>query len=132
MDERAEAVFRITNWDEAPYDEVVGGPKLSRAHVTKSYEGDIEGLGTLEYLLVYLDDGSASFVGFERVVGSIGGRSGGLVLHHAGTFRGGEARTDIAVVAGSGTGELRGLRGGASFATGHADHYPITLDYRFE
>jgi hypothetical protein len=37
--------------------------------VTKSFSGDIEGEGTLEYLMAYREDGSASFVGLERVEG---------------------------------------------------------------
>jgi hypothetical protein len=36
------------------------------------------------------------------------------------------------VVPGSGTEDLRGLRGEGGFASAHAQHYPITLDYDFE
>ena len=51
-----------------------GVPKLTRVSVNKSYQGDITGEGKLEYLMMYRDDGSASFIGMERVVGSIVGR----------------------------------------------------------
>lgn len=122
----------MKSWDEKPYDEIEGGPKLTRATVAKSYSGDIEGDGTVEYLMIHREDGSASFVGLERVVGSIGDRRGSFVLEHKGTFEGGTAKVTWSVVPGSGTGDLSGLRGEGGFASAHADEYAITLDYDFE
>ncbi len=132
MARRANAVFEVGSWDEKPYDEIEGGPRLTRARVSKSFHGDIEGTGTVEYLMMYRDDGSASFIGFERVVGRIGSRSGTFVLQHGGTFEAGTAKDRWSVVPGSGTGELRGLRGEGGFASGHAQQYPMTLDYDFD
>ncbi len=132
MSKRATATFQLKNWDEKPYSEINEGPKLTRASVTKSFRGDIEGEGTLEYLMIHRDDGSASFVGLERVVGRVGDRSGSFVLQHTGTFEGGTAKATWFVVPGSGTGDLRGLRGEGGFASAHAEHYPITLEYDFE
>ena len=131
MSERATATFQVQGWDEKPFSEIDGGSKLTKVSVTKAFKGDIEGVGTLEYLMAYRDDGSASFIGLERVVGSIGDRSGSFVLQHSGTFEGGVATDTWFVVPGSGTGELRGLRGEGGFASAHADEYPITLDYDF-
>ena len=107
------------------------GPRLTRATVTKSFHGEIEGEGALEYLMVHRDDGSASFVGLERVIGRLGDRSGSFVLQHTGTFEGGTAKATCVVVPGSATGDLEGLRGEASFAA-HGREAPITLDYDFE
>ncbi len=132
MSRRAAATFQVKTWDEEPFHESDDAPKLTRARVTKSFRGDIEGEGTLEYLMMYRDDGSASFVGLERVVGRLGDRSGSFVLQHTGTFEGGTAKVTWFVVPGSGTGDLRGLRGEGGFASAHAEHYLITLDYRFE
>ena len=132
MSTHAAATFEVKSWDEKPYDEMAGGPKLTRASITKAYQGDIEGEGALEYLLVHRDDGSADFMGLERSVGRIGDRSGSFVLQHSGTFDGGTAKATWFVVPGSSTGDLRGLRGEGGFASGHADSYPITLDYDFE
>jgi hypothetical protein len=61
--------------------------------------------------MVYPGDGSAKFVGLERVVGRLGDRWGSFVLEHSGTFEGGVAEASWSVVPGSGTGEPRGLRG---------------------
>ncbi len=132
MTVHATATFEVKAWEEKPYDEIDEGPKLTRASVTKSFSGDIEGEGTVEYLMIHRDDGSASFVGLERVVGRVGDRSGSFVLQHTGTFEGGTAKTTWFVVPGSGTGDLRGLRGEGGFASAHAEHYSVTLDYDFE
>jgi hypothetical protein len=132
MKTQANATFALTTWNERPYDEMSGLPKLTRASVTKSYQGDIRGEGKLEYLMMYGDDGSASFLGLERVVGSLGGRSGSFVLQHNGTFKGGVATVTLLVVSGSGTGDLAGLQGNGEFAVGHQQPYTLTLDYHFE
>jgi uncharacterized protein DUF3224 len=124
--------FEVKTWDENPYDETDGGLKLTRASVTKSFRGGIEGEGTLEYLMVYPGGGYAKFVGLERVVGRLGDRWGSFVLEHSGTFEGGVAEASWSVVPGSGTGELRGLRGEGRFASADAQRYPITLDYDLE
>ncbi len=78
MSKRATATFQVKSWDEKPYNEIDEGPKLTRASVTKSFRGDIEGEGILEYLMIHRDDGSASFVGLERVVGPCRGSIGKL------------------------------------------------------
>lgn len=82
--------------------------------------------------MVYSADGSACFIGLERVVGRVGERSGSFVLQHNGTFEGGTAKATWFVVPGSGTENLQGLRGEGGFASGHAQQYTITLDYDFE
>src|SRR5205809_3547948 len=83
MSMHATGTHDMKTWDEKTWDgkpaNEVSGAKLTRASVTNSFHGDIEGEGTLEYLMTYRDDGSASYVGLERVVGSVGGRSGSFV-----------------------------------------------------
>ncbi len=132
MSTRATGRFEVKRWDEQPYDEIEGGPKLTRASVTESWHGDIEGEGSVEYLMMYRDDGSASFVRVERVVGRLGDRSGSFVLQGSGTFEGGMAKGTWLVVRGCGTGELRGLRGEGGFVAPHGPQGSITLDYQFE
>ena len=125
----ANARFAIKTWDEKPYSEAQGLPKLTRATVTKTFTGDLEGEGQVEYLMVYRDDGSASFVGLERVVGRLGGRTGSFVLQRTGVFEGGQAKESYVVVTGSATGELQGLSGEGRSAVGHGLEHPFTLDY---
>src|SRR4028119_44160 len=85
MPTRATGTFEIDSWDEKPYDEREG-TKLARVRVAKTFRGDVEGVSTTDLLLAYgAEEGSAAYVGFERVVGSIHGRAGSLVLHHTAT-----------------------------------------------
>ena len=132
MQHTANARFAITVWDEKPYGEGVDLPKLTRAAVTKTFTGDLEGEGHVEYLMVYRADGSASFVGLERVVGRVAGRAGTFVLQRVGTFEGGQAKETYSVVSGSATGELRGLRGDGTSAVGHGSEHPFVLNYDWE
>jgi hypothetical protein len=129
MMQTAHARFAIKAWDEKPYSEGQDLPRLTRASVTKSLTGDIEGEGQVEYLMMYRGDGTAIFVGLERVTGRLGGKAGTFVLQRTGVFESGEARESYSVVSGSATGELRGLRGDGSTAVGHGTEFPFTLSY---
>ena len=100
--------------------ETHGGPKLTHASVTKSFQGDIEGEGTLEYLMIYHDAASAGFVGLERMVARVGDREGSFVLQRSGTFAGGTAQVSVSVVPGSGSGALGSPRTELNGHTGPA------------
>jgi Protein of unknown function (DUF3224) len=132
MKKSANARFVIKSWDETPYSEGEELPRLTRARVSKTITGDIEGEGQVEYLMMYRSDGSASFIGLERFVGRIGGRAGTFVLQRTGVFEGGLAKESYSVIPGSGTGELRSLRGEGESALGHASEYPFTLNYELD
>ena len=129
MKERANGRFAIKSWDEKPYSEGPGLPKLTRATVTKTFTGDIEGEGHVEYLMMYRSDGSATFLGLERISGRIGGRAGSFVVQRIGVFEGGQAKESYSVISGSATGDLRGLAGSGSSAVGHGMEHPFVLDY---
>ncbi len=115
----ANARFTIKSWDEKPYSEGEDLPKLTRAAVAKTFAGDITGDGHVEYLMMYRSDGSATFVGLERIVGQVAGKTGSFVLQRTGVFENGMAKESYFVVPGSGTGDLRGLRGEGTSAVGH-------------
>jgi hypothetical protein len=125
----ANARFAIKSWDERPYDESQDQPRLTRARVTKTYSGEIEGEGRVEYLMMYRTDGSATFVGLERVVGRIGARPGTFVLERTGVFESGQAKESYSVIPGSATGDLEGLRGDGSSSVGHGMEHPFSLSY---
>jgi hypothetical protein len=130
MKQTANARFVIRNWDEKPYSEGPDLPKLTRASVTKTYTGDIDGEGNVDYLMMYRSDGTAAFVGLERIVGRIGGKSGSFVLQRTGVFEGGQAQESYSVIPGSATGELSGLAGEGRTSLGHGSEYPFTLSYQ--
>ncbi len=129
MKKSAKARFAIKSWDEKPYSEGQDQPKLTRASVIKTYTGDIEGEAQVEYLMMYRRDGSATFVGLERFVGRIGGKTGTFVLQRTGVFESGQAKESYSVIPGSATGDLHGLVGDGSSAVGHGMEHPFTLSY---
>ena len=128
----ANARFAIKSWDEKPYGEGQDLPKLTRAAVTKSFTGDIVGEAHVEYLMMYRSGGSATFVGLERIVGHVAGKAGSFVLQRTGVFEDGVAKETYSVVPGSGTGELRGMRGEGTSAVGHGSEHPLTLHYQLD
>jgi hypothetical protein len=132
MNESAHARFAISSWDEQPYSEGENLPKLTRARVTKTYTGDIDGEGQVEYLMMYRADGSADFLGLERFVGRMAGKTGTFVLRRIGVFESGLAKESYSVVPGSATGELRGLRGDGNTAVGHGTEHPFVLNYQLD
>lgn len=129
---KAAASFSVKSWDEKPYQEYGEERKLTQAHVEQVYQGDLTGESVVKYLMSYSPRG-ASFVGIEFVTGALGGREGSFVLQHTGVDDGNGTRSQFFIVPGSGTGGFESLRGEGSFLlSGHADSYPITLEYWFE
>jgi Protein of unknown function (DUF3224) len=129
MKKTANARFSIKSWDEKPYSEGKDLPKMTRASVDKTFTGDIDGEGHVEYVMMYRSDGTAAFVGLERITGRIAGRNGSFVLQRTGVFEDGQAKESYSVVTGSGTGDLRSLRGEGTSSVGHAADYPFALSY---
>ena len=129
---RANAVIMVRKYEPAAYDEPAGGPVLTRIHVEESFSGDIAGNGVVEFLQAAGADGSASFVGIERVTGTVAGRDGTFLLQDAGTVVGGIVSGDWFVIPGSGTGQLAGLRGTGGFRANLGEGAQIHLDYWFE
>ncbi len=132
MSTRANATFKITGWDEKPYKELDAGSKMTRASVTTIFSGDLEAESNIEFLMFYPNDQTASFVGLEYIVGKLGERSGSFVFQHSGVFEDGLAKGAWVVVPGSGTGDLKGLRGEGKGASDNSDDHPFTFDYDFE
>jgi hypothetical protein len=132
--ERIHAVgqIEVQTYQPESYDKPQEGPELVRIHVTEDFSGDIEGHGVVDFLQVVSGQDEASFVGVERVTGSLGGRAGTFVLQDQGTVKGSAVSGTWFVVSGSGTGELAGLRGEGGFAAELGQRADITLDYWFE
>lgn len=132
MKKIANARFSIKSWDEKPYSEGKDLPKMTRASVEKTFTGDIEGEAHVEYVMVYRTDGTAAFVGLERIIGRLDGRHGSFVLERTGVYEGGQAEERYSVVTGSGSGDLRSLRGEGTSSVGHAADYPFVLNYELD
>jgi hypothetical protein len=129
---RANATITVHKWEPDAYESPAEGPVLNRIHVEERFSGDIEADGVTEFLQAARADGSASFVGIERVIGTLAGREGTFLLQDAGTVEGSVVSGDWFVVPGSGTGGLTGLRGEGSFRANLSENAQVYLDYWFE
>jgi Protein of unknown function (DUF3224) len=130
MSGQAKGTFEIGSWDERIFHEGER-VRLGRTRLTKTFQGDLVGTSEVEMLGVHVPVGGefqgAAYVAVERVTGSLHGRSGGFVLTHVA----GEAHgMTVAVVPGSGSGDLEGLTGEIRIVR-HADgSHEYTLDYQ--
>ena len=78
------------------------------------------------------EKGSASYVGFERFLGRVGGESGSFVLHHSASMARKAQTASWSVVPDSATGELLGLQGTVEISVGSDGEHSFTLEYDFE
>jgi len=118
-----------TAWNENPYAEVVSGVKLTHATGERLYVGGIEGTSTLQYLIAHRADQTATFVGYERITGSVKRVSGSFIIQHAGTIENGIARSAWSIVSSSGTDALAGIAGEGTFSSGHDRRACYSLAY---
>jgi len=132
MKTRADAVITVHQYEPAAYDEPAEGPVLTRIHVKESLSGDMTGDGVAEFLQAARADGSASFVGIERVTGTVAGRIGTFLLQDAGTVQDNIVSGEWFVIPGSGTGTLAGLRGTGGFRANLGEGAQVHLDYWFK
>lgn len=125
MTTRVRAEFEIASWDETPFDEGVGVAKLSEALVEKKYSGGIDATSTTKWLMAYAPDKTATFVGIERIKGTIDGKHGTLVVLHDGVFEDGAATATLRIV--SGTDQLKGATGEGTFRADPAGSITLEL-----
>jgi len=129
---RANAVITVRRYEPAAYEEPTDGPSLKRIHVEEHFSGDIEGDGAVEFLQAARADGSASFVGIERVTGTVTDKEGTFLFQDSGTVENNIVNGAWFVVPGSGTGGLAGLRGTGGFRANLGKGARVYLDLWFE
>lgn len=106
----AKGTFAVHNWEGETYEEHEGAV-LSRASLTKTFEGDFQGTSTAELLLAEANNARA-YVGMERLDGTVGGASGTfVVMHSASQVMNGSEWLKVDIVPGSGTAGLTGITG---------------------
>ena len=128
----ATGTFEVLSGGETAYQEADGEPRLTHANGTQRFSGDIEGDGSIEWLMCYLPAGGARMVGLQRISGSIGGRTGTLLIDAVGDHDGKASRATWHVVDGSGTGDLAGIRGHGSFEAPGGSTVTYRLDYELD
>jgi hypothetical protein len=119
---RAAGTFSIDSWEPQPYDEAEGAA-LSHVHITKTFDGDLQGTSTTDIITAMARvETSAAYCGFERFTGTVHGRKGTFVLHHTATAHAGESSLSWTILPDSGTGELLGIRGGGEIVNNEGAH----------
>jgi hypothetical protein len=114
----ASSSFAFDAWEE---DRVVddNGALIAHTHFRKRFEGDLDGTSIGEMVMLHIGGNPTAYSGFERVVGTMHGRTGSFVLFHQASA-GLEGGLSITVVPGSGTDGLAGLKGSARIeVSGH-------------
>jgi hypothetical protein len=126
----AKGTFETAGWTpQPPYDER-DGVTLGAVTLTKTFSGDLTGTGLVTMLMATTPvEESRSYVALERIEGTLHGRAGSFVVQHDATSDRGEQSLRIRVVADSGTGELRGLRGEMGVVIGPDGGHSYTFDY---
>ena len=101
---------------------------IGRMNLDKRFHGDLK--ATSRGLMLGAGapaGGSAGYVAMEVVTGTLSGRAGSFVLQHIGSMHGGATELNVAVVPGSGTGELAGILGRMSIVIEGGTHsYELT------
>jgi antibiotic biosynthesis monooxygenase (ABM) superfamily enzyme len=129
---KATGTIEVKTYAPHAYDAPAEGPALNEILVTETFKGDLTGEGAVRFLQAQRKDGSASFVGLERVSGALAGRQGTFLLQDEGTLIGDQVSGRWFVVEGSGTGGLAGLRGKGTFEAKLGEHARWVLDYSFD
>jgi hypothetical protein len=125
-----DGAFEVTSWSEEQAPGLEGTRKVATARIGQRFTGSVEADTIADMVMAYAEDGTAEFVGYQRVQAEVGGRSGTFVLRGIGHYDGNEARTELEVVPGSGTGQLADVRGrGLALAPhGSTGTYSLDLD----
>jgi uncharacterized protein DUF3224 len=126
----ATGTFEVTGMNEDGYRELGAAGRLTRARGTQRFEGDLEGDGSVEWLMCYAADGTARFLGLQEISGSIGGRSGTFVLEVTGDHDGSGSKATWRVLEGTGTGDLEDIGGEGGFEAPGGPRASYTLEYR--
>ena len=129
MTKTANGTFEVTDWDEKPFAQIGNGGKLTKATVKGKLAGDITGDVHTEWLMCYASENDATYVGFQKVDGTIDGKSGTFVIENDGIFDGKKARGNWSVMPGTGTGQLAGLSGEGTFDSPKGTKASFSLDY---
>ena len=129
MSTRAVSTYDNVSESQSQIDGPVGGPPIFRASIQRRFRGGLTGESVAEALICTGTPDGIGYVATDRFSGRLDGRSGSFVFQHGGTIEGGALRPFGYVVPGSGTGELRGLRGDVTISVSTAGEHTLTLEY---
>lgn len=114
--------YSVSKWEETPIHPDVDGMRATRVSAEFLFAGEIEGTAQVEYIMFYtvfdekdMHNSQARYVGHLKIVGTSKGKSGSFALTDSGSFKGGLARSEVDIIAGSGTSDLHSISGSGSY-----------------
>ena len=103
---------------------------ISRFSIDKEIHGDLEATTKGEMFSAGdAKSGVAGYVAIEVVTGTLAGKRGTFALQHSATMDQSGRKTTVAVVPGSGTGELKGISGSFDIQLANGQH-SYDLEYK--
>ncbi|MEO7912430.1 MAG: DUF3224 domain-containing protein [Roseiflexaceae bacterium] len=132
MSTQAIATYENTEGTETAYDEPTDGASLFRATVGRRFQGAFTGNSVAEVIICRSASDRMGYVATDRFVGHLDERAGSCVIQHGGPIDRGVLRSFGYIVPGSGTDNLRGLRGDVSISVTPEGQHTLTLNYDFE
>jgi hypothetical protein len=105
-----------------------GRVQFARAHIEKTFGGDLVGTGSVDMMSVTVGTEGAAYVALEWIEGTLHGKTGGFALLHAADD---ELRV-WRIAPGSGAGDLTGIRGRAEIDIDESGAHTLNLDYELD
>ena len=102
----AKGTFEV---DLTPQDDA--GSPAGRMVIDKTYRGDMSGSGIGQMISKRTESGVAVYYAIEEFSGSVNGKSGTLTLTHKAHMSKESQPLEVAILEGSGSGELEGISG---------------------
>jgi len=129
MEQQAKGPFDVRRTAMEAID-ATNGAAFGRVRFEKRFHGGLDATSVVEMLSAGDPaSGSAGYVAVEHVVGTLDGRHGRFMLQHNGVMDRGQASLTVAVVSGTGTDELTGLRGRMRIDIAEGGAHSYTFDY---
>ncbi len=128
MTRHAKGTFEVKTTPQ-PADDATAGTAIGRFALDKHFHGDLEATSKGEMLGIGDPaKANAGYVAIEQVTGTLHGRTGSFALQHIGKMDHGNYKLIVAVVPGSGTGELEGIAGTFNITVAAGKH---TYDFEY-
>lgn len=126
MSTNVRGTFETTMHPGAPLDDV-GGVVAAGMRVAKTFTGPLEATSDVHMLSARSENGSAGYVGLERVVGTLEGKVGSFIVLHLGIMTSTSASLTLEIVPDSGLGDLVGISGTMAIEReAGVHHYDLT------
>lgn len=134
----ASGIFSVASFvpsalEPAPIDVPTGLP-VAVAVMEKTYEGDVAGRSATIFVSAFDQArGVGTYVAMESFAGALNATEGAFnFVHSAATTGSDRGEEHFAIVAGSGTGALAGIRGGGGMTVDADGTHRVWFDYELE